>query len=74
MARFVRFKKDEFLNLDKVVSYTLYRVNYEDYEEEQQLPEKYSIRFILDCENLKWVETEIMDSEAIDSMLGEINE
>lgn len=52
MAKFVRFRKDEFLNLDKVVSYTLCRVIYEDYEEGQHRPDKYFIRFLLDCENL----------------------
>lgn len=74
MAKFIRFRKDEFLNLDKVVSYTLCRVNYEDYEEERQRPEMYSIRFLLDCNTPKWVETEKMDIETIDYMLERINE
>lgn len=73
MAKFIRFRKDEFLNLDRVVSYTLCRVNYEDCEEEQQRQEMYSIRFLLDCATLEWVETEIMDIEAIDYMLERIN-
>lgn len=72
MAKFLRYKEDEFLNIDKIVSYNICRVIYEDYEKTR--PERYYIRFYIDSERYKWVETDTMDLESIESMTGRINE
>lgn len=72
MARFLRFRKDGYVNLDKVVLCTLHRKNEDKYNEGEQHRETYYLRFLLDCPNLKWIETETMDTESAEYMLEEV--
>lgn len=65
MARFVRIRNNEFLNLDKVVTYSLKWAG-DDFNE------KYFIRFLTECKGLRWVETDKMDLQKAEQMIKEI--
>lgn len=65
MARFVKIRENEFLNLNKVVTYSLECADI-------VFPERYFIRFSTDCKRLRWVETEKMDLQKVEQMIKEI--
>lgn len=65
MARFVKIRENEFLNLDKVVTYSLKWVG-------DSFNEKYFIRFLTECKGLRWVETDKMDLQKAEQMIKEI--
>lgn len=65
MAKFVRIRNNEFLNLDKVVTYSLVWAG-EDFNE------KYYIRFLTNCNGLRWVKTDKMELAQAENMIKEI--
>lgn len=65
MANFIRIKENEYLNLDRVVTYSLEWVSNDSNK-------KCFLRFLTECKGLRWVETDKMELAQAENLMKEI--